>query len=193
MIKLIVPKKTPRWRLPGVSLGCFRWLLVQAPKGRNKIAQGNALGFLAPISPALKGRNKQTPMGCCALSGLGFCWWHFSPGRCPGLSCCAPLGLENDNRSRRVTPRRFVAGTGLREWIKVKGEANGSDAGEMAMKRRWKLWLALVLAIGGLFSLPAVYWRVIGRVKGEAFYKGRPTSYWRDAILAPNGFFGPDA
>jgi hypothetical protein len=48
------------------------------------------------------------------------------------------------------------------------------------MQRRWRLLLMLVLLllVAGSFLLPAVHWRVIGWVKGEAFYKGRPTSYW---------------
>jgi hypothetical protein len=50
----------------------------------------------------------------------------------------------------------------------------------MVMKRRWRLLLMLVLLllVAGSFLLPAVHWRVIGWVKGEAFYEGRPTSYW---------------
>jgi HEAT repeat protein len=64
----------------------------------------------------------------------------------------------------------------------------------MAMKRRWRLWLGLVLLlfVAASFLLPAVRWRVIGWVKGEAFYEGRPTSYWSKEIersaeeIAPN-------
>src|ERR1043166_149159 len=48
----------------------------------------------------------------------------------------------------------------------------------LSMKRRWKLWLSLLILAGSLFALPAVHWRVIGWVRGEAFYQGRPTSYW---------------
>jgi hypothetical protein len=49
------------------------------------------------------------------------------------------------------------------------------------MKRRWRLWLipALLLIVGGSLVHPAVHWRLIGWAKGEAFYQGRPTSYWR--------------
>jgi hypothetical protein len=52
------------------------------------------------------------------------------------------------------------------------------------MKRRRRLWLALVLLlfVAASFMLPAVRWRVIGWVKGEAFYEGRPTSYWANEI-----------
>jgi hypothetical protein len=48
------------------------------------------------------------------------------------------------------------------------------------MKRRWRLLLglALLLLVGGSFLHPAVRWRVIGWVKGEAFCQGRPTTYW---------------
>jgi hypothetical protein len=48
------------------------------------------------------------------------------------------------------------------------------------MKRRWRLWLILTLLfVGGSLLHPAVHWRLIGWAKGEAFYQGRPTSYWR--------------
>ena len=46
------------------------------------------------------------------------------------------------------------------------------------MKRR-RIWLCLtLLLLVALFMLPAVHWRLIGFVKGEAFYQGRPTSWW---------------
>jgi hypothetical protein len=48
------------------------------------------------------------------------------------------------------------------------------------MRRRWRflLMLVMLLLVTGSFLLPAVHWRVIGWIKGEAFYEGRPTSYW---------------
>ncbi|OAI48661.1 hypothetical protein AYO44_06775 [Planctomycetaceae bacterium SCGC AG-212-F19] len=48
------------------------------------------------------------------------------------------------------------------------------------MKRRWRLWtgLALLLLVGALLLHPAVHWRLIGWYRGEAFYHGRPTSWW---------------
>src|SRR5262245_34959437 len=48
------------------------------------------------------------------------------------------------------------------------------------MKQRRRLWLCLLLLqlVAALVALPAVHWRVIGCVKQEAFYQGRPTSYW---------------
>jgi hypothetical protein len=53
------------------------------------------------------------------------------------------------------------------------------------MKRRWRLFVVLVLllVVGVSFLLPSVHWRVIGWVKGEAFYQDRPTSYWRREAL----------
>ena len=45
------------------------------------------------------------------------------------------------------------------------------------MNRRWRLWLGFALLVAPLF-LPAVQWRLIGWVRAEAFYQGRPTSYW---------------
>jgi hypothetical protein len=48
----------------------------------------------------------------------------------------------------------------------------------------WHLWLFLtLLLVAASFLLPAVHWRVIGWVRGEAFYQGRPTSYWKREIL----------
>lgn len=48
------------------------------------------------------------------------------------------------------------------------------------MKRRWRLWLALLLLLvtGATLLLPAVHWRLVGWAKGEAIYDGRPTSWW---------------
>ena len=48
------------------------------------------------------------------------------------------------------------------------------------MKRRWRLWLALFLALlaGASLLHPAVHWRLLGWARGEAFYQGFPTSWW---------------
>jgi HEAT repeat protein len=52
------------------------------------------------------------------------------------------------------------------------------------MTRRWRLWLvlALLLLVGAAALWPPVRWRVIGWVRGEAFYDGKPTSFWRSEI-----------
>jgi hypothetical protein len=54
-----------------------------------------------------------------------------------------------------------------------------------AMKRCLRLCLGLValLLFGAVLLLPAVRWRIVGWVKGEAFYQGRPTSFWSDVIV----------
>jgi hypothetical protein len=50
-------------------------------------------------------------------------------------------------------------------------------------KRRWLLiGLILLLAVVVAFFLPPVHWRVVGWLKGEAFYQSRPTSYWRREV-----------
>src|SRR5262249_51464347 len=36
--------------------------------------------------------------------------------------------------------------------------------------------------VGAAFLVPAVRWPVIGWARGEAFYQGMPTSYWRSEI-----------
>ena len=47
------------------------------------------------------------------------------------------------------------------------------------MRNRRRLAIAvLLMAAVATFFLPPVYWRVTGWVKGEAFYDGRPTSWW---------------
>jgi hypothetical protein len=49
----------------------------------------------------------------------------------------------------------------------------------MPLKRRWQTWLILgILLIGLSFLLPPVRWCMIGWVRSEAFFEGRPTSYW---------------
>jgi len=40
------------------------------------------------------------------------------------------------------------------------------------------LSVGLLLLVGGTLSLPAVHWRLIGWWRGEAFFQGRPTSWW---------------
>jgi HEAT repeats len=52
------------------------------------------------------------------------------------------------------------------------------------MKRRWRLWLclALVFLVWAGLLYPPFHWRLIGWMRGEAFYQGRPTSYWRQKI-----------
>jgi hypothetical protein len=50
----------------------------------------------------------------------------------------------------------------------------------MTKRRRLVLSFTLLLAAGMTFSLPPVYWRVVGWAKGEPFYRGRPTSWWRN-------------
>jgi hypothetical protein len=52
------------------------------------------------------------------------------------------------------------------------------------MKRRHLLWAALAFfLLAAIFLFPASRWRIIGWIKGESFYRGRPTSYWREEIL----------
>jgi hypothetical protein len=71
-------------------------VIARAPTVRPKIAQGNALGWLPFVVKALKGRPNQPWFGrpCRAPSPIG----PRFPGRCPGLSLAAPLGLVSDQR-----------------------------------------------------------------------------------------------
>jgi hypothetical protein len=52
------------------------------------------------------------------------------------------------------------------------------------MKPRCRFWLGLsfLVILGAAFVHPGVYWPVVGWVRGEAFYKGRPTSYWHGQL-----------
>src|SRR5262249_53585436 len=63
-----------------------------APKGRNKPAQGSALGIVAtpPVSPERAKETVSSRLFCPFRAGRS--WRIWSPGRCPGLACCAPLG-----------------------------------------------------------------------------------------------------
>jgi HEAT repeat protein len=49
-------------------------------------------------------------------------------------------------------------------------------------RRRLLLPLLLLLLLGGLLLVPQVRWPVYGWLRGEAFYQGMPTSYWRQRI-----------
>jgi hypothetical protein len=52
------------------------------------------------------------------------------------------------------------------------------------MKRPWRIVFCLgaLVALAAAFAHPAIYWPVTGWLRGEAFYQGRPTSYWSQAI-----------
>src|SRR5579862_4720093 len=53
----------------------------------------------------------------------------------------------------------------------------------MPMTRRWFLLiLLLLLLLGSLLLVPSVRWPVYGWLRGEAFYQGKPTSYWSQKI-----------
>ena len=54
------------------------------------------------------------------------------------------------------------------------------------MKKKRLVWSALIMAgllVLGFFA-PSIYWRASGVLRGEAFYSGRPTSFWREQIKA---------
>jgi HEAT repeat protein len=65
----------------------------------------------------------------------------------------------------------------------MSSEPLNGQAG-LPSNRRWRPWIPLaVLVIVGLLLIPAVHWRLIGWAKGEAFYQGRPTSWWERAVV----------
>jgi hypothetical protein len=53
------------------------------------------------------------------------------------------------------------------------------------MSRRWLLRAGVLLGVvlAGALALSDVRWQAWGRLRGEAFYRGRPTSYWRRQVL----------
>jgi hypothetical protein len=62
------------------------------------------------------------------------------------------------------------------------------------MSRRRLFWaVGVFLAVAGMTLLaPDVRWPLWGWLRGEAFYQGRPTSYWRQEIQAwPDRAKGP--
>ena len=51
------------------------------------------------------------------------------------------------------------------------------------MKKCWCYGLAALLVAALATSLsPSLYYLVLGLYRGEHFYRGRPTSYWREVI-----------
>jgi hypothetical protein len=48
----------------------------------------------------------------------------------------------------------------------------------------------LLLAIATL-TLPAVHWRAIGWYRGEAFFQGRPTSWWAQQVQREDMYLPP--
>src|SRR5689334_15225750 len=64
---------------------------------------------------------------------------------------------------------------------------------EGTMKRRPLLWLGILLAIALVLALafPTSHYVLIGLLQNEAFYDGKPTSYWVSA-LKKQGYFGAE-
>lgn len=60
------------------------------------------------------------------------------------------------------------------------------------MTNRRKRWLIGVsaLALAATLATPAVHWRLIGWARGEAFYRGRPTTFWMEEVMAVESFGG---
>src|SRR5436309_11657235 len=50
-------------------------------------------------------------------------------------------------------------------------------------RRRKLLFSATTLVALGVLALPGVHWRLYGWARGEPFYDGRPTSYWRGLVI----------
>ena len=87
---------------------------LSAPKEQQHDSPGQRPGDTLPTkSRALKGRNNRgiDPIHCSGLC-RPFRAWRFrrtgNPGRCPGLACCAPLGLKSSMpKPRRVATTLF--------------------------------------------------------------------------------------
>src|SRR5260370_1372682 len=66
-----------------------------------------------------------------------------------------------------------------------------SFVSEGIMKKRLRLLLALALALGLIvaLALPTSHFAIMGALRRESFYQGRPTSYWISA-LKKDAFLG---
>jgi hypothetical protein len=47
--------------------------------------------------------------------------------------------------------------------------------------KRWKIWfgLLLLLALGAVLAVPTSRFAIVGWLRNDSWYEGRPTSYWR--------------
>lgn len=59
----------------------------------------------------------------------------------------------------------------------------------MVKSNRVACAFVLALSFTLLSFYPPVYWRIIGWWAGEAFYQGRPTSYWAEQIRKGNNWY----
>jgi hypothetical protein len=60
--------------------------------------------------------------------------------------------------------------------------------------RRWLVRAIVVLAVvlGGPLTLPGVRWPLWGCLRGESFYRGWPTSYYRETLKRPYAYNRPN-
>lgn len=49
-------------------------------------------------------------------------------------------------------------------------------------KQRWFWLLLTLLIVSTLVVIPASRWRIVGWVRGESFFQGRPASYWSGEV-----------
>src|SRR5437763_17021176 len=52
----------------------------------------------------------------------------------------------------------------------------------MTRRRKRLLGILAVLALLGVLGLPGVRWRLLGRVRGEPFWRSMPASYYADRV-----------
>ena len=122
----ISSKRFTRWRF--LKLRILRIHRIFGLKGRNKSAQGIALGFES--RPELAGRiprPRSSCEACYALTGLGFASVADFPGRCPGLICYGPFGAQRIQNAQlqnlrfgrvlRVRLPAFIRARSASEWI----------------------------------------------------------------------------
>jgi hypothetical protein len=50
------------------------------------------------------------------------------------------------------------------------------------MTKPWLFFSSIIVLVSAMLLLPSVRWQLVGRIKGESFYLGRPTSYWLEEI-----------
>jgi hypothetical protein len=137
-------------------------------------------------------RSDQPKARWVAVSGLG-ALGRRAPEAWPALLAAAQDDADEEVRQAAIHKVRQLdpdaaarAGLAAPEAIQDRGAwADGLGGSEWQMKlnrRRVLLSAGLLFLVFGALALPAVHWRLLGRWRGEAFFQGRPTSYWRGEI-----------
>src|SRR5687768_11930943 len=64
------------------------------------------------------------------------------------------------------------------------GEPMTDDKAPQPRRSRWPLWLLGAAVVAGLALLLDPTHTLLGHLRGETFYEGRPSSYWAAALAS---------